>query len=365
MSKPETLDLTPGQDALLSWYDRQKRDLPWRRDRNPYYIWVSEIMLQQTQVATAKPYFETFIQAFPTIADLAAADIDQVLARWSGLGYYRRARLMHDAARRLTEDGKQLPRTAQELEELPGIGPYTAAAIASIAFEQHVAVLDGNVERVLCRLLAYDENAKTAPSRRLLAARALELVSAERPGDGNQALMELGATICRPKSPKCLLCPVSDLCRGKSEAERFPVPRKRRRPRAVHLSVALTLDSDRRVLMFRRAESSDLLAGMWELPHHVHGDTPPVDLPDAAKEVARQLAKTYGGSWSVAPSEAQVKHSITHRALTFHIHSARLEPPFDQVMQRRTEAAWVGRDDLDRHAMSSAVRKILKRGLGW
>lgn len=186
---------------LLAWYDRIRRDLPWRRTRDPWAIWVSEVMLQQTRVETAIPYFERFLIRFPDPAALAAAPIEEVLAQWSGLGYYRRARQLHGAAREVVERGG-LPRSSAELERLPGIGPYTAAAIASIAFGEPVPVLDGNVVRVAARLSAEPEDPSRAAARGRLLAVAATLLEISRPGDSNQALMELGATVCLPKSPR-------------------------------------------------------------------------------------------------------------------------------------------------------------------
>lgn len=341
--------------ALLDWYDRQKRDLPWRRHPDPYFIWVSEIMLQQTQVATALPYFEAFVEAFPTYRDLAAAPIDDVLSRWSGLGYYRRARMLHQAARHLVEQNKELPSTFEGLLELPGIGPYTAAAIASIAFGRHVAVLDGNVERVISRKIAFGEDPKTAAAKRFLTAETLRLVSPERPGDSNQALMELGATVCRPKAPKCLICPLRDDCLGRSSPESYPVPRKRRRAVKVDISVVVA-ERDGKVLLFRRPADASLLAGMWELPHVVQV-APPAETDTADFESS--LGRDYGGRWRVEPSLLQIKHSITHRAITFHVHPGEREALEDEVRQGSAESAWVSAEDRNDFAMSSAVAKIL------
>ena len=187
--------MTPAA-ALLKWYDAERRSLPWRATRDPYRIWISEIMLQQTRVQTVIPYYESFMTRFPTVEDLAAAPLEEVLALWSGLGYYRRARLMHEAAKRLAATG--FPARSSALEKLPGIGPYTAAAVASMAFGEAVPVLDGNVERVLCRRLALDRDPRRSAGRRLLLAATARLLDSKRPGDSNQALMDLGATICRP-----------------------------------------------------------------------------------------------------------------------------------------------------------------------
>ncbi|MHC4846302.1 MAG: A/G-specific adenine glycosylase, partial [Planctomycetota bacterium] len=200
---------------LLAWFDEHQRDLPWRRTRDPWAILVSEIMLQQTTVAAAIPYYERFVRRWPRPADLARAGRDELLAAWAGLGYYRRARHLMDAASVVAEDGGQLPARADALRALPGIGEYTAAAVASIAFGEAIAAVDGNVERVMCRLGAIEGNPKQAVARRAIRDLAEALLDADRPGDFNQALMELGATVCRPTSPDCGRCPLSADCRAR------------------------------------------------------------------------------------------------------------------------------------------------------
>ncbi len=370
--------LSDGAGPLLDWYDRQKRDLPWRRSRDPYFIWISEIMLQQTQVATAQPYFEAFVEAFPNVEALARAPLDKVLSRWSGLGYYRRARMLHAAARQLQEEGKELPTTSKELLELPGIGPYTAAAIASIAFGEHVAVLDGNVERVISRLIAFAEDPKTSAAKRKLTELALALVSESRPGDGNQALMELGATVCRPKAPKCLICPLSEICEGKSSPENFPRLKPRRKTQRVRVAVVLVQREDGRVLLFRRPENSELLPGIWELPNVALESRPENAgvLPDTLALIGGRLGEIYGGFWLLEPAKHSVKHSITHRSITFQIHlgalhsgGSSLDGPSGSdrstVRQRCREAAWITAEQRQQFALSSAVQKILKKSLGW
>jgi A/G-specific adenine glycosylase len=238
---------------LLAWYRRNRRDLPWRRTTDPYAIWVSEIMLQQTRVAAAIPYYERFLARFPDVHALARARTDDVLALWSGLGYYRRARHLHAAARIVAEKG--FPRTEAQWRELPGIGPYAAAAISSIAFGERAAAVDGNVVRVLSRFHA------TTGSVRDLARAWLSRTS---PGDHNQAIMELGATVCTPRAPSCPRCPLSSSCGGTRDPLRYPAPRARPRITEERLAVALVL-RDGKVQLFRR-KPDGLLAGMWELP---------------------------------------------------------------------------------------------------
>jgi A/G-specific adenine glycosylase len=242
--------------SLLAWYDANRRDLPWRRDADPYRVWVSEIMLQQTRVAAVLDHYVRWMQRFPTIHDLAKAREQSVLARWSGLGYYHRARRMHQAAKVIARERKgEFPRTAEAWRELPGVGRYTAAAIASIAFGEPVAVVDGNVERVLVRIFG------AAEGREVAWRRAESLLDRTRPGDFNQAMMELGATICTPRAPQCLLCPLYKWCqlRG-AEMPKPQAPRKRQQ-----LRYALALNQGS-VLLVQRPADATRMAGMWELP---------------------------------------------------------------------------------------------------
>jgi A/G-specific adenine glycosylase len=241
---------------LLTWYQRNKRPLPWRKDRDPYRVWLSEIMLQQTRVAAVIAHYQRFLELFPSVEKLAAAREASVLAAWSGLGYYRRARMLHAAAKQLVnEHGGQWPTNAAALRQLPGIGRYTAAAIASIAFDEPIAVVDGNVERVLHRVTG-----KPLAGEALWQA-ANQLLAASHPGDSNQAMMELGAMVCVPKTPDCPSCPVLGFCatRGAGVARQKEVRRKR------EIRYALNCKS-KSVFLVRRAKSEALMPGMWELP---------------------------------------------------------------------------------------------------
>ena len=244
-------------NRLLSWYDEHKRDLPWRNDRDPYRVWIAEIMLQQTRVAAVLDHYQRFLQRFPTLEKLAAARQASVLSAWSGLGYYRRASMLHAAARRVVKEHRgRIPESSKGLLGLPGIGRYTAAAIASIAYDEPAAVVDGNVERVLSRVAG----------RRLAGAETWQaadaLLDAARPGDFNQAMMELGATVCLPRQPRCLLCPVAPLCetRGELKATRT-TPRQQKRQ--VVLGLARRNGA---VFLVQRERGLTLMPGMWELP---------------------------------------------------------------------------------------------------
>jgi A/G-specific adenine glycosylase len=258
---------SPGKVAslrrgLLDWYTRNQRNLPWRKSRDPYAIWVSEIMLQQTRVAAVIERYNSFMERFPTVESLATAAEEAVLAQWSGLGYYRRARMLHKAARVVVEAyaGKQ-PETAEELRELPGIGPYTAAAIASIAHGEPVAVVDGNVERVLCRLEGWPADG-SALQRRKIEALAARLLDKRHPGDSNQAMMELGAMVCTPRNPQCKYCPLFGDCETRGEHKTA----KRAAMVSREIGVALCRRNRREVLLERRPDHATVMPGMWELP---------------------------------------------------------------------------------------------------
>lgn len=247
--------------CLLHWFDANKRDLPWRRDRNPYRVWVAEVMLQQTRVAAVLDHYQDFLRKFPTVRSLARAREEQVLAAWSGLGYYRRARALHTAARQITGKAIQFPTTAEQWRELPGIGRYTAAAIASIAFGERRAVVDGNVERVLARLFR--------TKKRNVWAVAEKLLSTDRPGDFNQAVMELGATVCLPQNPVCERCPVWRWCRTRGATDPSASPARRKRQIAYQFA-----RRNGRVLLIQRPATSRLMPGMWELPELRDGGAP-------------------------------------------------------------------------------------------
>jgi len=254
---------------LLAWYEGHKRDLPWRKDRDPYRVWLSEIMLQQTRVAAVLEHCRLFLKRFPNTRKLAAAREASVLAAWSGLGYYRRARMLHAAAKLVVKDhAGQFPGNSAELRNLPGIGRYTAAAIASISFGEPVAVVDGNVERVVQRVVGD----RVAGDR--LWQVAGSLLDTKHPGNFNQAMMELGATVCLPRQPQCLLCPVSALCAARGELER-PASVPRQQKCEIHLGLARRA---REVFLVQRKQKESLMPGMWELPEFspANGNTKPL-----------------------------------------------------------------------------------------
>lgn len=294
------------RNRLIEWFEIHRRDLPWRRRRDPYAVWLSEVMLQQTQVVTVIPYFNRFMEQFPTIRDLAAAPLDQVLSLWSGLGYYARARNLHRAARVMDESG--IPTCAIELKKLPGLGPYTAAAIASFAFGEAVPVLDGNVARVLCRIegleLPDDQN---LPQLKSLSQVFLDRI---RPDKFNEAMMELGALICVPGKPKCDACPVSKLCTALAhgDQDRLPLPRVRPEKKPLRIACAVVKDDEDRIFMVRRAEKG-LFGGLWELPN--------VEI--AIGQSPEKSMENQGVIIDCSEALGRVKRVLTHRILTIEL----------------------------------------------
>jgi A/G-specific adenine glycosylase len=304
---------------LLAWYDRHRRELPWRANHDPYRVWLSEIMLQQTRVAAVIGHYHVFLQRFPTVEKLAAAREASVLAAWSGLGYYRRARMMHAAAKVIVhEHGGKFPQSAQALRSLPGIGRYTAAAIASIAFGEPVAVVDGNVERVLQRVTA-----RRLAEKELWEA-ANDLLDKNRPGDFNQAMMELGAVVCTPRVPACLTCPVIELCatRGELTATTKPATQKKR---DIHYALHVR---NAEVLLVKRKRDASLMAGMWELP---------------------EVSPTNG---SANPLFA-LRHSITVTNYTVRVWRNGVSPVMD--------GKWIATERLPKVALTGLARKILRK----
>lgn len=299
--------------ALEAWFRRDHRDMPWRRTRDPYAIWVSEIMLQQTRVETVERFYGAFLERFPSVAALAAADEQAVLQAWSGLGYYRRARLLHRGARHVVEQhGGRLPEDAEGLRSIPGVGEYTAGAIASIAFDMPVPLVDGNVARVLSRIEAIEEPREQAATARRHWRRVTEILRNGTPRVLSQALMELGATVCTPRSPQCLLCPVRAQCRAQAlgkQAE-LPAPRKKvEQPTSQWLALAATYRG--RLLLVRRP-AEGLLGDLWCLPLvEAEGNTAAIERGAIEAGFAAPV------QWAEAPLPT-VRHVFTHRIWDLH-----------------------------------------------
>lgn len=304
--------------ALLLWFDRVRRDLPWRRSKDAYAILVSEVMLQQTRVETVIPYFERFLARFPSVRALADAPLDEVLAAWAGLGYYRRARLLKRTAEVVAEEhAGTFPRTAAELVNLPGIGRYTAGALASIAFSESTPLVDGNVARVFARLCRLEGDVRERTVEKRLWQIAGELVPKDRPGDFNQALMELGAMVCTPANPHCEACPVAGFCAALEAGDvgRYPAPRRRPATIDVRLANLIVADGDRIGVV--RRETGTKMAGLHDLPAlELSSES------DAPRELATHLLDNYGVAVSEPTCIGKARHTITHHKITIEVHVA-------------------------------------------
>ena len=336
-------------ERLLAWYDANRRELPWRAPpgerAEPYRVWLSEIMLQQTVAAAAAPYFRRFVERWPDVEALAAASLDEVLQAWQGLGYYARARNLHAAARTVAAHyGGRFPDSEAALRALPGVGDYTAAAIAAIAFDRKATVVDGNVERAMARLFRIETPLPAA--KKAIRNAAAALTPEERPGDYAQAVMDLGATVCLPRRPRCGACPWSGDCRARAAgvAERLPVKAPRRR-RPVRRGIAYwTEDGAGRVLLRRRPENG-LLGGMMEVPSGpwVEEGPPPEDPP-------------VEGEWE--PLGAVARHGFTHFILELEVRTGTSAAPAPG------DCVWASIDALDGYALPTAMKKVVRLALG-
>ena len=334
---------------LLAWYDRNRRNLPWRKSQDPYQIWVSEVMLQQTRVDTVLPYYERFMRRFPTASALAAAEEDEVMSLWSGLGYYRRARLLHRGVKEVAAQyGGEVPADATARRALPGIGRYTAGAIGSIAFDQPEPLVDGNVARVFARLYGIETPLGQADTERRLWDEATRLVKGPRPGTLNQALMELGALICTKSKPNCGECPVARHCTALASArtETLPVPRRKVPPRPTPLLALLATTEDDEAVWLSRGQDS-LFGGLWNLPM----------ADPAAVDGVRGLLHTAGlkGRSPSAPI-AQFKHVLTHRRLEISLYRLRASGRESDVLRSARPK------DLNALGLSTLTKKALKQG---
>ncbi len=351
---------------LLAWFHARKRALPWRSTRDPYRIWISEIMLQQTRVAAVLPYYRRFLARFPNVRSLARAPLDAVLEAWAGLGYYSRARNLQRAAREIvrTHSGR-FPRTLQAALELPGVGRYTAAAVLSIAYGEPFAVLDGNVARVLARLGAVRGDLRQPALWRGLQSAADELLAPAVPGTWNQAMMELGATVCTPRAPACPECPVSRYCRARALGLQNQLPGKRakRAPENIRLAAAVLLDPLRRTLLIRPREGAGdgLFSRMWQFPAVAAARE-----PEAA--LRRHLRDSLGIDAAHCVALPAARHTVTFRRITLRPFLFRVDnlPRPTAVGAPAAESTVIPIEDVERWPTSSATRKIARAGLrGW
>lgn len=348
-------DYSALHEALIAWFAAHREDLPWRRNRDPYAVWVSEIMLQQTQVVTVIPYFERFMARFPTVSALAAAPLDDVLKLWEGLGYYSRARNLHRTAQIVAaEHGGQLPPDAAALRRLPGIGRYTAGAIASLAFGADTPILDGNVTRILTRLFDLPDDVSQSAVQSKLWALAGQLIPTGRAGAWNEGLMELGRRICTPSSPQCAICPLANYCAARAHGTQQERPVKRRRARTPHFDVtaAVTRRDDGRLLIAQRPLDG-MLGGLWEFPGGKR--EPGESLRDCLR---RELREELGIEVEVGEQIGTVRHAYTHFRITLYAFACRIitgEPAAISC----AAWAWVTPDELDRYAFPVTDQKII------
>jgi len=340
---------------LLEWYERYQRDFPWRRTRDPYAIWVAEMMLQQTRTETVVGYYERFMGRFPSLTRLASAPLDDVLKAWEGLGYYARARNLHAAARYVMHElGGQIPSTHESLLTLPGVGRYTAAAVASIAFGQDAIALDGNLRRVLCRIFSVDDDPDRPTTQRRLEELAQAMLSPGRAGDFNQALMDLGATVCLPASPCCLLCPLTDRCQARRDGIQDLLPIHATRNQRPHRDVTAGViwNHDGHFLISQRPVDA-MLGGLWEFPG---GKRLPCE--DLTACLRREIDEELGIEISVGDLLCSVDHAFTHFHMTLYLYNCKWVSGTPQCLGC-TAWRWVTLNDLDAFAFPVADQKII------
>lgn len=347
---------------LLAWFDQHARDLPWRRNRDPYHIWVSEIMLQQTQVATVANYFPRFIEAFPTIEALAAAPESQVLRLWEGLGYYRRARQLHRAAGVVVkEHAGVFPRSADAVRQLPGIGRYTAGAILSIAFDAREPILEANTLRVASRLLAYRGDPRSAAGQQVLWQAAEEWLPAERSGAFNQAFMELGSLVCKIREPACETCPAATLCGARQAGLVAEIPPPAARPQIEELLEAAIVVRRRGQVLLCRRDASGRWAGMWDFPRvALHAKRP----RDRAREILDYIRRATGLEVKLGQRIATLRHGVTRFRITLECFEAEAISGKARADAGSDKVAWVDPSQLAEYPLHVTGRKLAKLLIG-
>ncbi|WP_409291579.1 A/G-specific adenine glycosylase [Peribacillus sp. SCS-37] len=352
----EKINVRGFQKDLISWFDREQRDLPWRKDRDPYKVWVSEIMLQQTRVDTVIPYFNRFIEWFPTISSLAEADEEKVLKAWEGLGYYSRVRNLQSAVREVeAEYGGIVPDTPQEISKLKGVGPYTAGAILSIAYGRPEPAVDGNVMRVLSRILLIEEDIAKPKTRKIFEAAVRELIDHEHTSSFNQALMELGAIICTPGVPSCLLCPVREHCKAFQEGVQagLPVKNQQKKSRTVPITAAVLTNGKGGILIHKRP-STGLLANLWEFPN----------FEDAGalmtrRESFRQLfSESLGAVPELGPHLLSLEHVFSHLKWKMEVYAGEVDGIPEEALQQGYR--WAAESEIENYAFPVSHQKIWK-----
>jgi len=345
---PQPFSLALFRRRLLAWFRRHARELPWRQSTDAYRVWVSEIMLQQTQVETVKPYFARFVARFPTVATLAAAPEQEVLRHWEGLGYYRRARQLHRAAQQMVaEHDGEFPSDPEAVRRLPGIGRYTAGAILSIAFDQRQPIVEANTIRLYARLLGFDGDPFSSAGQQLLWSFAADILPAKSPGEFNQALMELGSLICTPRTPNCEACPALGLCPTQRSGLQSQIPRPKKKPVFEELREVAVVVRRQRQLLLRQCAAGERWAGLWDFPR----------FPYAAADdhVPAQVQSLTGVRIGVATQVATLKHGVTRYKITLECLTA---PAVGGRLLRGQAVRWVTLDELEHYPLSTTGRKI-------
>lgn len=350
----EKIEISKFQQDLINWFEAEQRDLPWRKDKDPYKVWVSEIMLQQTRVDTVIPYFHRFIEQFPTIQALAEAEEDKVLKAWEGLGYYSRARNLQSAVKEVHEKyGSKVPDKQKEISSLKGVGPYTAGAILSIAYGIPEPAVDGNVMRVLSRILSIWEDIAKASTRKIFEEAVRKLISHENPSYFNQALMELGALICTPTSPSCLLCPVREHCDAFHEGTQLdlPVKTKNNKHRYVRIVAAVLTDEEGKILIHRRPDTG-LLANLWEFPN-IEVNLPYVNEKKQLEDEVKRRSKAHV---HIDEMIGQIEHVFSH--LTWNINA--YKGKIHSFEEEKDDLKLVTMKEIEEFAFSVSHQKMLK-----
>jgi A/G-specific adenine glycosylase len=351
----EKININKFQRDLIAWFKQEQRDLPWRKDQDPYKVWVSEIMLQQTRVDTVIPYFNRFIEWFPTIESLADADEDKVLKAWEGLGYYSRVRNLQSAVKEVKEKYMgEVPNTPDEIAKLKGVGPYTAGAILSIAYGLPEPAVDGNVMRVLSRILSIWEDIAKPSSRKVFEKAVRELISHEEPSEFNQALMELGALVCTPTSPSCLLCPVRDHCQAFSEGVQndLPVKTKKNKQRVIELATVVLTDDSGKFLIHKRPDNG-LLANLWECPN--------IEIHHPMQTEREKLADLFMDSHhldiEIEKTIGQIEHVFSHLVWNIKVYTGKIKT-FYQPENGEWKLASL--EEMENYAFPVPYQKVFK-----